>query len=179
LAENGKLNEAWNFYQINLESYRDFYGKNLQANLQYNHLIFLLSVLSLVRSCLAQNQDELVKTIIDFVHNNQKIFEPQHITLSTISLYLGLYYQTSQRYTQAISYLKNSLLLNPDNQFCLSIIKTTLQQQYNYLAAKMPALVNSSNIKIAILIISCKKNLDKIEILREKIYQKINLPYFL
>ncbi len=177
LAANGQLNQAWNLYQINLESCRDFYGKNLLEGLQYNHLVFILSVLSIVRSCLANNQAEFVENIIYFVHKNQKIFVIQHITLSIIYLYLGLDSASAKKYKQAISHLQNSLLLNPDNQSCLPLIKTNLQQQHNHLADKMPALVNSSNRKIAILIISCKKNLDKIKILREKLYQKINLSY--
>ncbi|MGD1703203.1 tetratricopeptide repeat protein [Dapis sp. BLCC M229] len=177
LAANGKLDTAWHLYQINLETCRDFYGNNLLESLQYNHLIFILSVLSIVRSCLANNRPELVENIIDFVHKNQKIFVIQHITLSIIYLYLGLDSASAKKYKQAIANLQNSLLLNPENQSCLPLIKTNLQQQHNHLAGKMPALVNSSNSKIAIMIISCKKNLDKIKILREKLYQKINLPY--
>ena len=176
LAANGKLDRAWNIYQINLESCRDFYGKNLLEGLQYNHLVFILSVLNLVRSCLANNRPEFVENIINFVHQNQKIFVIQHITLSIIYLYLGLDYTSAKKYKQAIAHLQNSLLLNPENQSCLPLIKTNLQQ-HNHLAGKIPALVNSSNSKIAIMIISCKKNLDKIKILREKLYQKINLPY--
>ncbi|MGD1808138.1 tetratricopeptide repeat protein [Dapis sp. BLCC M126] len=177
LAANGKLDRAWNLYQINLESCRDFYGKNLLEGLQYNHLVFILSVLSIVRSCLANNQPEFVENIIDFVHKNQKIFIIQHITLSMIYLYLGVDSASAKKSKQAISHLQNSLLLNPDNQSCLPLIKTNLQQ-HNHLTGKMPKLVNLSNSKIAIMIISCKKNLDKIKILREKLYQKINLPYF-
>ncbi|MEM1172050.1 MAG: tetratricopeptide repeat protein [Cyanobacteria bacterium P01_H01_bin.35] len=178
LAANGRLDRAWNLYQINLESCRDFYGKNLLEGLQYNRLVFILSVLSIVRSCLANNQPEFVENIINFVHQNQKIFIIQHITLSIIYLYLGLDSASAKKSKQAISYLQNSLLLNPNNQSCLPLIKTNLQQQHNHLVDKMPALVNSSNSKIAIMIISCKKNLDKIKILREKLYQKIKLPYF-
>ncbi|NEQ37510.1 MAG: tetratricopeptide repeat protein [Okeania sp. SIO3I5] len=177
LAANGKLEQAWNIYQINLETCRDFYSKNLLEGLQYNHLVFILSVLSLVRSCLANNQPEFVDKIIDFVHQNQKIFIIQHITLSIIYLYLGLDSASAKKYNQAISHLQNSLLLNPDNQSCLPLIKTNLQQQYNHVTGQMPAVVNSSNSKIAIMIISCKKNLDKIKVLREKLYQKTNLPY--
>ena len=176
LAANGKLDMAWKIYQINLETCRDFYSKNLLEALQYNHLVFILSVLSIVRSCLANNRPEFVENIINFVHQNQKIFIIQHITLSIIYLYLGLDYANAKKSKQAISHLQNSLLLNPENQSCLPLIKTNLQQ-HNHLAGKIPALVNSSNSKIAIMIISCKKNLDKIKILREKLYQKINLPY--
>ncbi|MGK7919729.1 MAG: tetratricopeptide repeat protein [Trichodesmium sp.] len=177
LAANGKLNQAWNLYQLNIETCRDFYSKNVLEGLQYNHLLFILSALSLVRSCLANNQAEFVEKIIDFIHKNQKIFIIQHITLSIIYLYLGLYYTNAKKYNQAIPHLENSLLLNPDNQSCLPLIKTNLQEQHNHLAGKIPVLVNSPNQKIVIMIISCKKNIDKIQTLREKLYQKINLPY--
>ncbi|MGB3512824.1 MAG: tetratricopeptide repeat protein, partial [Microcoleaceae cyanobacterium] len=174
LAEKGSLQSAWNIYQINIGAYQNLTLKNVSANVYYNQLIYILSILSITRSALANHRDDFVTELIDFVHEHQTIFEPQHITLSIISLYLGLYYQTAQKYNQAISYFKNSFSLNPENQFCLSLLKSSLQQQHNYLST---TLFNSSNKKIAILIISCKKNIDKIKILREKLYQKINLPY--
>ena len=177
LATKGELDLAWNLYQVNLEACRDFYSKNLLEYLQYNHLLFILSILSIVRSCLANNQPKFVEDIINFVHQNQKTFVIQHITLSMIYLYLGIDYISYKEYKKAIIYLQNSLLLNPENQSSLSLLKTTLKQQHNHFAHKMPLLVNSSKSKIAIIIISCKKNLDKIKILREKLYQKINVPY--
>ena len=174
LAAKGNLQSAWNIYQTNIAGYQNFTIKNLSTNFYYHQLICILSILSITRSTLAHHRDDLVTKFIDFVHEHQTIFEPQHITLSIISLYVGLYYQSSQKYNQAIFYLKNSLLLNPENQFSLSILQNSLQQQHHHLKT---TLFNSCSKNIAILIISCKKNLDKIKILREKLYQKINLPY--
>ncbi|MDJ0553842.1 MAG: tetratricopeptide repeat protein [Microcoleaceae cyanobacterium MO_207.B10] len=174
LAQNGNLQLAWNIYQSNIVAYQDFTIKNLSTNIHYNQFICILSILSITRSSLANHQDDLVTQLIDLVRKYQTIFEPQHISLSIISLYLGLYYKNNQKYHQAISYFQNSLSLNPENNFCLSLLKSTLNRQHNYLNQTLFA---SSNRKIVILIISCKKNLDKIQILREKLYQKINLPY--
>ncbi|WP_413161120.1 tetratricopeptide repeat protein [Capilliphycus salinus ALCB114379] len=178
LFKRGQFETGWAVYQSTITVYQNSRHQRFQNNFKPQPLVLILSAIQLAKVSLNLSQPEWVEKIIDFVHNNQRAFEAQHILLSILYFYLGLYQENSGQSTQALSSFKRSLTLNPDNQSCLPRIRYLLKQQHEEILKTSPFLTDEqSQNKVLLMVISCQKNEDKLRVLRQKIYQTLGIPY--
>ena len=174
LLSDAAFEEAWDAF-IKLFSFgSELTSLRISQGLKPSSATFIFFLVAFAQTSLEHKQKDWFDCVVDHVETNQEFFECQPYLLSVLHLLAGQYFQKSQEMFQALAEAQTGLALSPDNEPCLELIETILKSQSD-LSKNFSRQQDQESV--ALMIVSCRKNNEKVKVLRDKLYSQIKLPY--
>lgn len=172
LAMDGAIDCSWMLFQSILALYKHAKSSHWDMFAQDSTILGAV-FLNLLRSSLRFGRTDISVSMLRLVESYHDIAAHPWF-LSCGNFFQGMYYLGKSAMSRAVIYFQQSILLNPESDYCLPKIKKALRGDYQRLSNQLFA---GPTTGAALMIISCRANQHKIDFVREHYYSSLQIPY--
>lgn len=136
-----------------------------------------LTILNLVQvfwEMKSEQSKQCIDEILALVFSDSYFIHRRNVLLAAVFLIKAAYYLEEGRYHQAVTVAKKSIACSHLCQPSLNLIQAGLNRRCQHLSEDV--ILGTSGI--AIMIITCQKNLQRSSFLQNNLYKHLNVPYF-